>query len=313
MSYRSLGDSGLLVGAVGIGTNAFSRRVDQAGVDDIVAAARDTRVNLIDTADVYGVTHGASEEMIGRALQGCRDEFVVATKFGGGQTPAGQGPGGSRRYVTEAVEGSLRRLRTDHVDLYQYHFPDDQTPIEETLSALTDLVRAGKVRAVGCSNFDAAQVAEADQVSRASGLERFVSLQNRYSLLDRRIESEVVPACERLGLGVLPYFPLEHGLLTGKYHRGEEAPAGSLAALDAGRSQWLREADWDRIESLAAYAEKRDLSMVDVAIGGLAARPAVSSVISGVTSGQQLRTNAAALRWQPSAADLDELDQVTRR
>jgi aryl-alcohol dehydrogenase-like predicted oxidoreductase len=311
MTYRPLGDSGLLVSAVGIGTNAFSRRVDQAGVDGIVTAARDTGVTFVDTADVYGATHGASEEMIGQALQGCRDEFVIATKFGGGKIAEQQGPGGSRGYVTQAVEGSLRRLQTDRIDLYQYHFPDEQTPVEETLSALTDLVRAGKVRAIGCSNFQAGQVTEADSVSRGSGLERFVSLQNRYSLLDRRIEAEVIPTCERLDLGVLPYFPLEHGLLTGKYHRGAGAPDGSLAALSPDRAQWLHEADWDRIEALTAYAEQRDLTILDVAIAGLAAQRAVSSVISGVTSGEQVRANAGALAWQPTAEDLAELEEVT--
>jgi aryl-alcohol dehydrogenase-like predicted oxidoreductase len=311
MTYRPLGDSGLMVSAVGIGTNAFSRRVDQAGVDGIVAAARDTGVTFIDTADVYGDPRGASEEMIGRSLRGCRDEFVVATKFGGGQIPDGQGPGGSRRYLTEAVEGSLRRLGTDRIDLYQYHFPDDVTPVEETLSALTDLVRAGKVRAIGCSNFDAAQVADSEAASRTSGLERFVSVQNRYSLLDRRIEDEVIPVCVDLGLGVQPFFPLEHGLLTGKYQRGQAAPHGSLAALNPGRAQWLAGADWDRIEALTAYAGKRDLTILDVAIAGLAAQPAVASVISGVTSGDQVRANAAALAWRPTAEDLVELEQLT--
>ncbi len=311
MTYRRLGDSDLTVSVVGIGTNAFSRRVDQDGVDEIVAAAREVGVTFIDTADAYGVTYGASEEMIGEALQGQRDEFVVATKFGGGQVARERGPGGSRHYVVEAVEGSLRRLRTDHIDLYQYHFPDGVTPIEETLSALTDLVRAGKVRYVGCSNLGAWQVADADWTARTGGHERFVSAQNRYSLLDRRVEDELVPACEAFGLGLLPYFPLAYGLLTGKYQRGAPAPEGSRAALDAGRAQWLEAADWDRIEALAAYAEKRDVDLLDVAIAGLAAQPAVGSVICGVTGGDQVRSNAAALRWQPSAADLAELDVVT--
>ncbi len=311
MTFRPLGDSGLRVSVVGIGTNAFSRRVDQDGVDGILAAARDVGVTLIDTADVYGVTQGASEEMIGLALQGQRDEFVIATKFGGGQIARERGPGASRRYVLDAVEGSLRRLRTDHIDLYQLHFPDEVTPIEETLSVLTDLVRAGKVRYVGCSNLAGWQIADADWTARTGGYERFVSAQNRYSLLDRRVEEEVVAACEAFGLGMLPYFPLAYGLLTGKYHRGEAAPEGSRAAIDAGRSQWLANADWDRIESLAAYAEKRDLELLDVAIAGLAAQPTVASVICGVTSGDQVRANAAALRWQPSAEDLVELDEVT--
>jgi aryl-alcohol dehydrogenase-like predicted oxidoreductase len=310
MTYRPLGESGLVVSAVGIGCNAFSRRVDQDGVADILAAARDTGVTLLDTADVYGATHGASEEMLGIALEGQRDEFVVATKFGGGRQPDGRARA-SRSTIVAAVEGSLRRLRTDHIDLYQLHVPDDVTPIEETLSALTDLVRAGKVRYVGSSNFAAWQIADADWTARAAGLERFVSAQNGYSLLDRAVEDELVPACETYGIGLLPYFPLEYGLLTGKYKRGEAAPPGSRAALDPERSQWLRDAEWDRIEALTSYAEERDLTLLDVAIAGLAAQPAVASVISGATRGDQVRANAAALRWEPTAADLVELDELT--
>jgi aryl-alcohol dehydrogenase-like predicted oxidoreductase len=310
MTYRPLGESGLMVSAVGIGCNAFSRRVDQDGVADILAAARDTGVTLLDTADVYGVTLGASEEMLGIALEGQRDEFVVATKFGGGRQPDGRARA-SRSTIVTAVEGSLRRLRTDHIDLYQLHVPDDVTPIEETLSALTDLVRAGKVRYVGSSNFAAWQIADADWTARAAGLERFVSAQNGYSMLDRAVEDEVVPACETYGIGLLPYFPLEYGLLTGKYRRGEAAPPGSRAALDPERAQWLRDAEWDRIEALTSYAVERELSLLDVAIAGLAAQPAVGSVISGATRGEQVRTNAAALRWQPTAADLVELDELT--
>ena len=310
MTYRPLGESGLVVSAVGIGCNAFSRRVDQDGVAGILAAARDTGVTLLDTADVYGVTLGASEEMLGIALEGQRDEFVVATKFGGGRQPDGRARA-SRSTIVAAVEGSLRRLRTDHIDLYQLHVPDDVTPIEETLSALTDLVRAGKVRYVGSSNFAAWQIADADWTARAAGLERFVSAQNGYSLLDRAVEDEVVPACETYGIGLLPYFPLEYGLLTGKYRRGEAAPPGSRAALDPARSQWLRDAEWDRIEALTSYAEERDLTLLDVAIAGLAAQPAVGSVISGATRGDQVRANAAALRWEPTAEDLVELDELT--
>jgi len=310
MTYRPLGRSGLMVSAVGIGCNAFSRRVDQDGVADILAAARDTGVTLLDTADVYGAAHGASEEMLGIALEGQRDEFVVATKFGGGRQPDGHARA-SRSTIVAAVEGSLRRLRTDHIDLYQLHVPDEVTPIEETLSSLTDLVRAGKVRYLGSSNFAAWQLADADWTARAAGLERFVSAQNGYSLLDRAVEDELVPACEAFGLGLLPYFPLEYGLLTGKYRRGEAAPAGSRAALDPERAQWLRDAEWDRIEALTSYAEERDLTLLDVAVAGLAAQPAVGSVISGATRGEQVRANAAALRWQPTAEDLVELDELT--
>jgi len=316
MSYGPLGDSGLMVSAVGIGCNAFSRRVDLDGVRGILDAAQDVGVTLLDNADIYGDPPGGSEELLGEAMKGRRDAFVLATKFGmdmRGANGEDHGVRGSRWYVRRAVEASLRRLQTDHIDLYQLHEPDDVTPIEETLSALDDLVREGKVGYIGCSNFAGWQVADADWTARSAGLERFVSVQNRYSLLDRSMEDEVVPACEQFGLGVLPYFPLEYGLLTGKYRRGEEAPAGSRAEVDRARSQWLQNADWNRIEALEKYAASRDVEMLDVAIAGLAAQPAVASVISGATSGDQVRRNAAALRWQPTEADLVELDELTAR
>ncbi len=314
MDYRPLGHSGLMVSAVGIGCNAFSRRVDQDGVGEILDAAQEVGVTLLDTADIYGVRPGASEELLGHALKGRRDEFVVATKFGmdmQGANGADHGVRGSRRYVRRAVEASLRRLQTDHIDLYQLHAPDDVTPVEETLAALSELVHEGKVGYLGCSNFAGWQVADADWTARTGGHERFVSVQNRYSLLDRELEDEVGPAAEQFGLGVLPFFPLEYGLLTGKYKRGQEAPEGSRAALDPSRSAWLAGADWDRIEALEEYATDRDLSVLDVAIAGLAAQPAVSSVISGATRAEQVRTNAAALRWDPSEADLAELNRVS--
>jgi len=312
MEYRPLGDSGLMVSAVGVGCNAFSRRVDLDGVRDVLAAARDVGVTLLDTADIYGDPAGGSEELMGEALQGQRDEFVLATKFGmdmRGANGEDHGVRGSRRYVRRAVEASLRRLRTDHIDLYQLHAPDPVTPIEETLSVLTDLVREGKIGYLGCSNFAGWQVADAEWTARSAGLERFVSVQNRYSLLDRSIEAEVTPACERFDLGILPFFPLEYGLLTGKYRRGEGAPPGSRAA--SAPSPWLEGADWDRIEAVEAFARARDLEVLDVAIAGLAAQPAVASVISGATSGDQVRRNAAALAWTPTDEDLDELGRIT--
>ncbi len=311
MTYRPLGDSGLMVSAVGIGCNAFGRRVEPDAVKEILDAAQDVGVTLLDTADVYG-GNGASETMLGEALRGRRDEFVVATKFGmdmQGANGADHGVRGSRHYIRRAVEASLSRLQVDHIDLYQLHEPDETTPIEETLAALTDLVREGKVRYVGCSNFAGWQVADADWTARSTGYERFVSVQNRYSLLDRTVEQEVVPACEQFGLGILPYFPLEYGLLTGKYRRGEAPPAGSRAG--SAQAPWLENADWDRIEALQKYAEQRDVSILDVAIAGLAAQPAVVSVIAGATRGEQVRANAAALRWEPTEADLVELDEVT--
>jgi aryl-alcohol dehydrogenase-like predicted oxidoreductase len=312
MDYRPLGDSGLMVSAVGIGCNAFGRRVDLDGVRDILGAARDVGVTLLDTADIYG-GQGASETLLGEALQGQRDHFVVATKFGmdmQGLYGDDFGARAARRYIRRAVEGSLTRLKTDHIDLYQLHRPDGITPIEETLATLSDLVQEGKIGYLGCSNFDAWQLADAEWTARSAGLQRFVSVQNRYSLLDRTVEAEVVPAAEHYGIGLLPFFPLEYGLLTGKYRRGQAAPAGSRAAADP--SPWLENADWDRIEAVEAYAAARDLSPLDVAIAGLAAQPAVASVISGATSGDQVRANAAALRCKPTEADLAELDEITR-
>ena len=311
MNYRPLGDSGLMVSAVGVGCNAFGRRVGLDAVRGIVDAADETGVNVLDTSDSYSI--GQSEEMIGVALEGRRDRFVVATKFGSdmrGTNGPDHGARGARRYVCRAVDASLKRLRTDRIDLYQFHFPDPVTPIEETLSALTDLVREGKVRYLGCSNVAGWQVADWTWIARTSGFERFVSVQNRYSLLDRTIEAEVVPAARRFGLGLLPYFPLEYGLLTGKYHRGRQPPTGSRAAVAP--SPWLEHADWDRIEALTTYAGSRGVSLLDVAVAGLAAQPGVASVISGATRGDQVRANAAALRWEPDPADLAELDELTR-
>ena len=313
MTYRPLGDSGLVVSSLGLGCNAFGRRVDQDGVAALLRASRDVGLTLLDTADIYGGRPGQSESMLGEALQGQRDEFVLATKFGMDmQGVNGQdfGVRGSRRYVRRAVENSLRRLQTDHIDLYQLHRPDPVTPLEETLEALTDLVREGKVLYVGCSNFDGWQVADAAWTSQTAGLASFVSVQNEYNLLDREIETEVVPACERFGLGVLPFFPLAHGLLTGKYRRGEQAPPGSRAALESDRAGWLADADWDRIEGLERFAAERDLELLDVAMGGLAAQPAVASVIAGATRPEQVVRNARAIAWEPTAADLAELDRL---
>ena len=313
MTYQPLGDSGLVVSSLGLGCNAFGRRVDQDGVAALLRASRDVGLTLLDTADIYGGRPGQSESMLGEALQGQRDEFVLATKFGmdmQGANGEDFGVRGSRRYVRRAVEASLRRLRTDHIDLYQLHRPDPVTPLEETLEALTDLVREGKVLYVGCSNFDGWQVADAAWTSQTAGLASFVSVQNEYNLLDREIETEVVPACERFGLGILPFFPLAHGLLTGKYRRGEAAPAGSRAALESDRAAWLAEADWDRIEGLERFAAERDLELLDVALGGLAAQPAVASVIAGATRPEQVLRNAQAIAWEPTAADLAELNEL---
>ena len=312
MRYRRLGTSGLVVSVVGIGCNNFGRKLDADGTREVVDAALDAGITLFDTADIYGTPHGSSEQCLGAALKGRRDDVVLATKFGmnmEGLNGNDFGARGARRYIVRAVEASLRRLRTDYIDLYQMHEPDPATPIDETLAALDDLVRSGKVRYLGNSNFAGWQIADADWTARADNRTRFVSAQNRYSLLNREVEAEVVPACEQFGLGLLPFFPLDSGLLSGKYRRGEQPAAGTRLSLDRYR-RVLDGADWDRIEALSAFGAERGRSLLDVAIAGLAARPTVASVIAGATSAEQVRTNAAAGAWQLSAEDLSAMDTV---
>jgi aryl-alcohol dehydrogenase-like predicted oxidoreductase len=308
MRYAPLGDSGLMVSVVGVGCNAFGARIGQDVVQAIVDEAIERGITLFDTADAYAA--GASEEALGRALGSRRDDVVVATKFGmGGSDAEHWGAYGSRRYVRRAVEASLRRLGTDHIDLYQLHRPDPVTPVEETLQALSELVAEGKVRYLGSSNLSAWQVVDADWVARTGGLQRFVSAQNEYSLYNRVAEAELVPACESVGVGILPYFPLAYGLLTGKYRRGQAAPEGSRLAASAQASR-LAGADWDRIEALAAYAAQRGVSLLTLAIGGLAAQPGVASVISGASRPEQITANVEAGLWEPSADDLAGLDAL---
>ncbi|MEV6705172.1 aldo/keto reductase [Micromonospora wenchangensis] len=313
MTYRRLGDSGLVVSVVGIGCNNFGRKLDTDGTRAVVDAALDAGITLFDTADIYGEPPGGSEELLGQALKGRRDDVVLATKFGmsmGGRNGRDFGVRGSRRYVVRAVEASLRRLGTDHIDLYQLHEPDPDTPVDETLAALDDLVRAGKVRYLGNSNFSGWQIADADWTAKTRGLTRFISAQNHYNLLHRDAEVEIVPACERFGLGLLPFFPLANGLLTGKYRRDSAPPAGSRLAGGGRYAERLAAARWDTIEALEAYAAQRGLTLLQVAIGGLAARPAVASVIAGATTAEQVRANAAAGGWQPTDDDLDALDAL---
>jgi aryl-alcohol dehydrogenase-like predicted oxidoreductase len=306
LPQRELG--GLRVSAVGLGCNNFGRRVDLEGTRAVVDAALEAGVNLLDTADIYG-DGGGSETLLGEVLKGRRDDVVIATKFGmdmGANGPSVR-PRGSKAYIREAVEGSLRRLQIDVIDLYQYHRPDGETPIEETLGALDELVKAGKIRYIGCSNFSASELDEAAGAARENGFASFVSLQNEYSLLKREIEAEVVPECEQLGVAVLPFFPLASGLLTGKYRRGEDAPEGTRLH---GRPQVADDATFDRLEAAERFARERGIELIDVAISGLAAQPMVASVIAGATKPEQVRANAAALRWTPTAADLEELDSI---
>ena len=308
MTFRRLGQSGLTVSTIGLGGNNFGLRLDLDASRAVIETALDEGITLIDTSDSYG----ASEEILGEVLDGRRDDVVIATKFGSdlrGGNGADFGARGSRRYIRRAVERSLRRLRTDWIDLYQMHVPDPATPIEETLSALDDLVHEGKVRYVGHSNFTAWATADADWIARSKGYERFVSAQNEYSLMRRGVEAELLPACEHYGLGFLPYFPLFSGLLTGKYRRGEPPPEGSRYHVwNLGKR--LSDDRFDVIEKLEAYAAEHGVTLLDVAIGYLAAQPAVASVIAGATTPEQVRANAGALRWQPSADDVNALREL---
>ncbi|GHD01260.1 aldo/keto reductase [Zhihengliuella salsuginis] len=313
MEYRQLGASGLTVSTVGLGCNnlgrAGSATETQEGADVVVRAAVEAGVTLFDTADNYGAEPGLSERRLGAALGSARDDVVVATKFGmdlRGANGADFSARGSRRYVTRAVDASLRRLGTDYIDLYQFHTPDPATPVEETLAALDDAVRAGKIRYIGHSNRAGWQIAEAEFTARMRGTNRFVSSQSHYNLIDRRAELEVLPAAEAFGLGVLPYFPLASGLLTGKYSSGR-APEGSRLAS---REDKLAAADWEQLRRFGDFAAARGLDELTVAFSWLASRPAVSSVIAGATRPEQIVQNAAAASWAPSVEDLAELDEI---
>ena len=310
MRYRPLGDSGLMVSVTGLGCNNAGRRLDLEATRAVINAALESGITLLDTSDSYG-GGGGSEELLGEVLAGRRDEVVLATKFGHQDFDMGYGPAagakGGRGYIRRAVERSLRRLRTDYLDLYQIHTPDPVTPIAETLAALGELVAEGKVRSRGNSNFTGWQIADAAHVARAAGLVPFVSAQNHWSLLERGAEAEVVPAARHFGLGVLPYFPLANGLLTGKVRRGQAPPPGSRLA---GRPGYLTESKLDRVEALISWAAGRGLSVLDVAVGALAAQPGCASVIAGATSPEQVKANAAAGDWIPTAADLAELNQI---
>jgi aryl-alcohol dehydrogenase-like predicted oxidoreductase len=310
MRYRPLGDSGLMVSVTGLGCNNFGRRLDLDATRAVVNAALEAGITLLDTADMYG-GGGGSEELLGEVLAGRRDEVVLATKFGHQDFDMGYGPAagakGGRAYIRRAVERSLRRLRTDYLDLYQIHTPDPVTPVAETLAALGELVAEGKVRYLGNSNFTGWQIADAAHAARAAGTAPFVSAQNHWSLLERGAEAEVVPAARHFGLGVLPYFPLANGLLTGKVRKGQEPPAGSRLA---GRPGYLTGAKLDRVEALISWAADRGLTVLEVAVGALAAQPGCASVIAGATSPEQVKANAAAADWIPAAAELAALDQI---
>ena len=303
MRTRTLGKSDLEVTVVGLGCNNFGGRIDETASRAVIDAALDAGVTFFDTADVYG-NRGGSEEIIGRALAGRRERVVLATKFGH-DLGDGETARGGREYIRKAIEASLRRLQTDWIDLYQYHRPDGVTPVAETLGALDELVQEGKVRAIGSSNFTPALVEEAHDAAAARGSAPFVSEQSEYSWLAREAEDELLPTCERLGIGFIPYFPLASGLLTGKYRRGEPPPEGTRL-----HGRELDDARLERVEQLEAFASSRGASLLEVAIGGLLAQPAVVSVIAGATKPEQVRANAAAGGWEPSAEDTAALHSL---
>jgi aryl-alcohol dehydrogenase-like predicted oxidoreductase len=308
---RRLGHSGIEVSVLGLGCESFGRRVSPTRARAVVEASLAEGVTFFDTADIYAgdatvSANGASEALIGQVLRGRLGQAVLATKFGMDMGD-GRGPRGSRAYILQAVRGSLARLCTDRIDLYWYHEPDGVTPIWETLGALDDLVRAGKIRAIGASNFSAGQIEEADAVAREHGLTRFTAVQNEYSLLVRHAERDVLPTCERLGLAFIPYFPLASGLLTGKYRRGEPSPEGTFLG---GRDRIATDEQFDVVEALSEFAADRGLSLIELAIGGLLANATVASVIAGATKPGQVHANAAAARWRPSKEDVAALNDL---
>jgi aryl-alcohol dehydrogenase-like predicted oxidoreductase len=307
MEYRALGNSGLQVSVAGLGTNNFGRRCNLDETVAVIRRALDLGVTFIDTADAYG--DKLSEEFIGKAIAGHRDDVVLATKF---ERPMGEGPlhgGTSRRYIMEAVHNSMRRLGTDYIDLYQIHFWNEATPIEETLRALDDLVRHGDVRYVGCSNFTAWQIVESMWVGRTEHLNPLISAQHQYNLLNRSIERDVVPVCRRYGLGIIPFFPLASGFLTGKYRRGEAPPPGTrFGGGDRMASRALTDQNFDVLDTLERFAASRDHTIGDLALAWLASQPGVGSVIAGATRPEQVEDNVRALEWQLTSVDLAELE-----
>ncbi|HAJ38259.1 MAG TPA: aldo/keto reductase [Chloroflexi bacterium] len=308
MQYRSLGRSGLQVSVIGLGTNQFGGKVDQAGVNAIIAGALDLGINFIDTADVY--QQGRSESTLGVALKGKWDKVVLATKA---FHPMGDGPndkGVSRYHLINAVEASLRRLQSDHIDLYQMHRWDAATPIEETLRTLDDLVRSGKVRYIGASNYMAWQLARANLLAEFNHWTPFVSIQNHYHMFERALEREMIPFCNAHNIGILPYFPLAGGFLTGKYRRGEAAPAGSRGESSPYVQGYMTDANFDKLEALEAWAQARGRTLTELAHAWLLAQPQVSSVISGATTLAHVESNAKGADWPLTAADLDEVNAL---
>ena len=313
MELRKLGKSGLEVSVVGLGCNNFGMKIDLEATRKVVDQALERGVTLLDTADIYG-KRGGSETFLGQILGARRKTIVLATKFGMQMDRDGVLKGGSRRYIMAAVEDSLTRLKTDWIDLYQLHEPDPRTPIEETLRALDDLVHQGKVRYIGCSNLPAWQVVEAQWTARHLGLNAFVSCQDEYSLLVRGPERDLLPVMQSYGLGLLPFFPLASGLLTGKYRRHSEPPAGTrLALMEPLAKRYMNEANWPIVERLEQFSTERGHTMLELAFGWLAARPAVASVIAGATTPEQVAQNVKAVEWQLTGEELAEIDRITHK
>jgi aryl-alcohol dehydrogenase-like predicted oxidoreductase len=308
MQYRQLGKSGVKVSVIGLGTNRFGGPADQEAVNTMIGLALELGINFIDTADVY--QGGRSEAFLGNALKGHWHEFVVATKF---RHKMGEGPndlGASRYHLMNAVEASLRRLQSDHIDLYQVHRYDENTPIEETLRGLDDLVRSGKVRYIGASNFAAWQLGRANLLAEVRGWSSFITIQPHYHMMERDIERELLPYCRADGIGILPYFPLAGGFLTGKYKRGQAAPAGSRGEESPYVQKYMTDANYDRLEQLTAWAEARGRRMGELAHAWLLGHPEVSSVISGATRPEQVRDNAKAADWNLTGAEMEEINTV---
>jgi aryl-alcohol dehydrogenase-like predicted oxidoreductase len=310
MEHRSLGKSGLQVSAVGLGCNNFGRQCDFDSTKAVVHRALDLGVTLFDTADVYG--GGLSEEYLGRILGARRQDVIVATKFGVQRGEGGPTVSAPRHYILRAVEASLRRLNTDYIDLYQLHWPDPNTPIDEILDTLDTVVRQGKVRYIGHSNFAGWQVVQGHYAALERNTVRFVSAQNHYNLLQRSVEAELVPSCQAYGLSVLPYFPLASGFLTGKYRRNQERPAGSRLQTGAAADRIMSEKNWRMLERLEAFAKARDRTLVDLAVGWLASLPHVGSVIVGATRPDQVDQNVAAGEWRLSAGELGAIDALAQ-
>jgi aryl-alcohol dehydrogenase-like predicted oxidoreductase len=309
MEIRHLGNSGLEISVIGLGCNNFGRRLDEKQTATVVSAAVDAGITFFDTADLYG-ENGSSETYLGKALKGRRDQVVIATKFGG---PMGKLPmqkGGSRQHIFQAVEDSLRRLDTDYIDLYQLHFPDLDTPLEETMRALDDLVTQGKIRYLGHSNFSGWMIAHAHHIAVRDALTPFISAQNHYHLLNREVEPDVQPACTKFGLGILPYFPLASGLLTGKYRKGQVHPEGTRLSSGPMAERILTDANIDKAESLWEWSEARGHTLLELAFSWLAQQPAVSSVIAGATNVDQISANVSAANWILTPEELKEIEEL---